>query len=64
MNKKQLILAVDDEQDILRLLNRILESAGYDVVLATNGALALELLEERKPDLVLLDIRMPELDGF
>ena len=64
MNKKQLILAVDDEPDILRLLNRILESAGYDVALATNGALALDLLEKSHPDLVLLDIRMPELDGF
>ncbi len=64
MKRKQLILAVDDEQDILRLLNRILESAGYDVALATNSALALELLEKHKPDLVLLDIRMPALDGF
>lgn len=64
MKRKQLILAVDDEPDILRLLNRILESAGYDVALAANGTLALELLEKHKPDLILLDIRMPELDGF
>ena len=58
------IMVVDDEQEILRLLKRILESEGYDVALAPNGGSALVLLEEHRPDLVILDIKMPGLNGF
>jgi DNA-binding response OmpR family regulator len=57
-------MAVDDEQAILSLLKRTLEPEGYDVVVAANGQSALALLEKSKPDLVLLDIMMPGLDGF
>ena len=64
MNKHPLIMAVDDEQRVLKLLSRTLEQEGYGVIVADNGRSALDLLEEQKPDLVILDIMMPGLDGF
>ena len=64
MKKYPYIMVVDDEQAILRLLNRTLEPEGYGVILADNGSSALALLEERRPDLVILDIMMSGLDGF
>jgi len=57
-------MVVDDEQAILRLLSRTLKLEGYGVVVAADGRSAVALLEERRPDLVLLDIMMPELNGF
>lgn len=60
---KPLILAVDDEPDICRLMQRVLEPAGYEVITATNGEQALKLVTERTPDLVLLDIKMPGKSG-
>jgi len=64
MERQQLILAVDDEEPILKLLRVNLTRDGYEVVTASNGESALELLQEHTPDLVLLDIMMPDLDGF
>jgi len=64
MEKRPLIMAVDDEEVILKLLQVNLTADGYDVITTTDGSSALELLEEYKPDLVLLDIMMPGLDGF
>jgi len=64
MKRHQLILVVDDDQEVLRMLNRILDLEGFGVALAANGRTALTLLEEREPDLVILDIMMPEMDGF
>ena len=64
MKRKQLILAVYDDQEVLRMLNRILELEGYDVALAADGRTALALVEECEPNLVLLDIIMLEFDGF
>ncbi len=64
MRKRPLIMTVDDEHDILRLLSRTLEPEGYGVIATDNGISALVLLQQRKPDLVILDIMMPGLDGF
>ena len=64
MEKHPLILAVDDEEPILKLLRVNLSVDGYHVVTAPDGRAALTMLEKQKPDLVLLDIMMPDLDGF
>ncbi len=64
MKKRPLIMAVDDEEALLKLLRVNLSLDGFDVVTASNGISALELLEEYQPQLVLLDIMMPGLDGF
>jgi DNA-binding NtrC family response regulator len=58
------ILVVDDEPDIRTLVKEILEDEGYQVSVAENGVLARQSLRERRPDLVLLDIWMPDLDGI
>jgi adenylate cyclase len=58
------ILVVDDVPQNVRLLQAILEPRGYDVVSASDGVVALELVESVKPDLVLLDVMMPQLDGY
>jgi DNA-binding response OmpR family regulator len=58
------ILAVDDDVEVLETLGRVLKHEAFDVTLASSGAQALELLEQRIPDLVILDIIMPEMDGI
>lgn len=63
MNKTN-ILVVDDEPDIRRLLQEILEDEGYAVHVAENGAVARQLRSAHKPDLILLDIWMPDEDGI
>ena len=64
MEKKAHILVVDDEQYVRELLKRTLEQEGYAVTLAADGSSALVRLREHTPDLVLLDIRMPDLTGY
>jgi PleD family two-component response regulator len=58
------ILVVDDEDHIRRILKFQLEKHGYRVVLAENGEIALELVRREAPDLVMLDLMMPKIDGF
>jgi two-component system alkaline phosphatase synthesis response regulator PhoP/two-component system response regulator VicR len=58
------ILAVDDERHIVRLVQVNLERAGYQVVTAFDGKDALEKVESENPDLVVLDVMMPYMDGF
>jgi PAS domain S-box-containing protein len=58
------ILIVDDTRDSLELLNRILEERGYRVRPASSGRLALKSVAAKLPDLILLDLKMPEMDGF
>ena len=62
--KKPLILVVDDDPGLLRLVSRSFEVAGYQVITAEEGVTALELVENERPNLVLLDVVMPGLDGF
>lgn len=58
------ILAVDDERHIVRLVQVNLERQGYDVVTAFDGKEALEKIAAENPDLVVLDVMMPYMDGF
>ena len=58
------ILAVDDSPTILEMIKSILESEGYDVITAVDGAEALETARADKPDLILLDVMLPKLDGY
>src|SRR5947199_3382516 len=62
--KKTTIVAADDDPQLLRLVTRNLEFEGYEVLPASNGVLALEQIEEHGPNLVLLDVMMPKMDGF
>ena len=61
---KPYILLVDDTEANLRVLGPLLRAEGWFVAAATNGAQALQLIARRLPDLVLLDVMMPEMDGF
>jgi len=58
------VLVVDDDPDVARFVEVNLRSAGYDVTVASNGEEGLEKAVELRPDLVLLDVMMPKLDGF
>ena len=58
------VLIVDDEPDVLLLLRVNLEAAGYETVLAADGETALSRIDDSNPDVVLLDIMMPVMDGW
>ncbi|HRE56616.1 MAG TPA: hybrid sensor histidine kinase/response regulator [Candidatus Kapabacteria bacterium] len=62
--KKKLVLVVDDVEQNVAVVSQILRSHGYGVMAAFNGETALRMLEKRIPDLILLDIMMPVMDGF
>ena len=64
MFKKKKILVIDDSDLMLNIIRDIIEGAGYDVVTASSGKEGLELVRKEKPDLVLLDVIMPEMNGF
>jgi two-component system NtrC family sensor kinase len=57
------VLVVDDDPEVAELMREVLESAGFDVLTAESGAVALELLAEARFDAVVSDVRMPDLDG-
>jgi adenylate cyclase len=61
---RPLVLAVDDEQANLTLLSKLLRYQGYDVVEVSDGRAALAAVQEHRPDLVCLDVMMPEVDGI
>lgn len=58
------VLVVDDERDTLNLLRTILEISGFEAITTLNSLEAIQLAEEEQPDVALLDIMMPDLDGF
>lgn len=64
MQQKKTILVVDDERDLLDLIEYNLKKEGYDVLKAEDGADGIRMAKKYKPDLVLLDIMMPKMDGL
>ena len=58
------VLTVDDDEFVREILAAYLEDSGYEVLQAENGLLGLETFRREKPDLVMLDLRMPEMDGL
>src|SRR6266568_4075994 len=64
MSTNSKILVVDDDPDILEFLTYNLKKEGYEVAEALNGRVALQVAEKFRPDLILLDVMMPELDGI
>ena len=58
------ILIIDDEQLVLEVLASFLEDSGFSVLQANNGALGLDLISWEQPDLVMCDLRMPDMDGL
>lgn len=62
--KKQRVLVVDDHAKVLKFIEIDLKLRGFEVITATSGSEALELVKSAKPDIVLLDIIMPGMDGF
>jgi DNA-binding response OmpR family regulator len=63
-SKKSLVLVVDDDVRMLRMIKRMLELEGFQAIIANNGETALKTFEKETPDLVLLDIMMPDMDGY
>lgn len=64
IKQKEKILVVDDEPDIIMFISKYLEHNDYDVITAINGEEALKKAAGEKPDLILLDARMPVIDGW
>ena len=62
--RKGKILAVDDEVYILHILDFSLEAEGFEVITASNGELCIERARQERPDVIVLDIMMPVLDGY
>jgi CheY-like chemotaxis protein len=58
------VLLVDDNDDNLRIMREILVARGFEVRVAHDGPSALELLEQQRPDVILLDVMMPDMDGL
>ena len=63
-NAVQKILVADDEASIRRILETRLKMVGYDVVVAEDGEEAVEVFNKTNPDLVVLDVMMPKMDGY
>ena len=64
MSAGSLVVVADDEEDILDLVTTVIERSGHEVLPVRDGAAALAAIRERRPDLVILDIAMPEVDGL
>jgi len=64
MNKKSRIIYIDDNQDMLKLVERILSGQNYEIITAISPSEGIRKVKEGKPDVVLLDINMPSMDGY
>ena len=64
MTKRKSVLIVDDEPNIVLSLEFLMKKSGYEVAIARDGEAALAAIAQRVPDLILLDVMMPKLDGF
>jgi len=64
MAKKKRILCIEDEAEMIDLTRIVLERGGYEVLAAVGGTRGLEMIKEEKPDLVLLDLMMPDIGGW
>ncbi len=64
MPERQTILLVDDEEDIVQLATKRLEAAGFAVTALLSGALVLETARREQPDVILLDVKLPDLSGL
>jgi len=62
--KQKIILAIDDEEDVLEAVKDALQDEGFIVLTASNGVQGLEIARTHKPDLIILDLMMPQMDGF
>ncbi len=63
-NKKKRILCIEDEAEMIDLTRLVLEREGFEVLGAVGGMQGLEIIKREKPDLVLLDLMMPDIDGW
>lgn len=61
---KKVLLIIDDEEDLSSMISFRLRNMGFDTIIANNGNKGVELAKENKPDIILLDLMMPEVDGF
>jgi CheY-like chemotaxis protein len=62
--QKKRVMIVDDEPNIIMSLDFLIKKAGYELFIARNGTEAMELLKNETPDLIILDIMMPDIDGY
>ncbi len=64
MSEKKRILIIEDEIEMVKLLRMRLEANGYDVLVAGDGQEGLDMAKREKPDLIILDLMLPKMDGF
>ena len=64
MDNKRRLLIVDDEPDLADMIKFRLESNGYEILLAHDGQQALEVARKERPDLIILDLMLPKMDGY
>lgn len=64
MNKKKKLLFIDDEADLVKVVTFRLENAGYEVISALDGQEGLDKARGEKPDLIILDLMLPKVDGY
>lgn len=64
MHRPPYVLIVDDDRQVVRMMKKVLETDGFEVLAVTAGRAALDAVHQRRPDLLVLDLNMPEPDGF